>query len=629
MQFTQLIFRLSGKLPFDKLATNIKYSLRINKPSGEGIIQGIRQSCDYSKAYELYLANPSDFAIYMNPPWALAKTEQCLKRLFNAIIINNRLLNICRFRAHREKVCWTTIETFCGLLNLVPKELTSALSRLDKFWEDVADLTKLRSNIYADTRSINKISGLWPKYCSADKEKLCSVTPSLFPMISKKEKEKILKYIEQSDIRVPTMELMISEMKFFYSIAKKVNEILKADGNGLRLEGSQIKKDESVEVDRKTYLLYFLQAAQYADVKKASCNVAKHHDLRGPTTECRKINENSKIWESGTPAELFNETMLETLKPDYVEGQLPACLLVMDFLESFFGFSVSQCLTEKASQDQVGTLSVRHYSFNTHTDRSIYHNGLTTSLSASDYSSYGSQFIVTPFSENPKIRDYQSELRPTVVENQSPKYKSRTTYIETLEISPRAHLIKRLSVRDTLDSRKQDVKRFLHQKPPLINQDSGTEAYTQSCASTIVNSGFSPGQSIYSDQLSPIVPKRGSKEYGPFLPKRVKDTNKGTSPRPTWDNSQITLVNVELIAQNHGSETLLTIQEDKILRVRIKKPTKKSTVGQTVNDKTFKTSVLTTKLASDSVSSLRTFVGVEISKNGDKLTSTWGGKNKT
>ena len=566
----------------------------------------------------------------MNPPWALAKTEQCLRRLFNATIIHNRLLNICMFEAHREKICWTTIESLCGLLNLVPQELTSALSRLDRFWKDVAGLTELRSNIYTDTKSINKISGLWPKYCSADKEKLRSITPSLFPKVSKKEKKRILKYIEQSDIRVPTMELMISEMNFFHSIAKKVNEILKAEGNGLRLKESQIKKNGSVEVDRKTYLLYFLQAAKHADVKKASYNVARHHDLRGPTTECRKVNETSKIWESGTPVELFSEAMLGALKPDYVEGQLPVCLLVMDFLEAFFGSSVSQCLTGQASQqDQIGTLSVRPCSFNTHTDRPIYHTSLNASLSANDYSSHDSQFLLTPFSENPKISDHQSERRPNIVLNQSPKYKSQTTHIKTLEIPPKAHFIERSSVRDTLDFRKQDVKRFLRQTPLLLDQDSQTEAHTQSCASTTMDSGFSSGQSIYSD-LSPKTSERGSKEYGPFLPKWFKDTNMGTndnvrhSPRSTWHNSQVTLVNVEqpgeMIGVNQGNKALLTIQEDKILRVRI---------GQTVNDKTCKISMLTTKLPLDPVSSLRIFVGVEVSKDGVKLISTWEGKNLT
>ncbi|KAL8792926.1 MAG: hypothetical protein Q9195_004503 [Heterodermia aff. obscurata] len=458
---------------------------------------------------------------------------------------------------------------------------------------------------------------------------------SLFPRASEKEKETILKYIEQSDTRVPTMELMISEMNFFYSIAKNVSETLKTNGNGLRLDGSQIKKDRSVEVDRKTYLLHFLQAAQHANVKKAPSNVARLHGLQGPTTKFRKVNETSEIWENGTPAELFNENLLRTLKPHYIEGQLPVCLLVMDFLESFFGFSVSQCLTGEALQDRISTLSARPHSFNTHTDRSIYNTSTNTSSSTNDYSSHGSQFILTPFSEIPKISDHQRKLR-SVVLNNSPNYKSQTTYIERLRTPPKAHLIERSSVRDTLDKRKQDVKEFLHQEPPFIHQD------TESCASTIVGREISSEQSIYSNQVSPKLLERGNKEYGPFLPKRVKKPNRGSiddplirdSPSSASHDSQVTLVDVqqpaEWIAQNHESETLLTIQEDKILRVRIKRPAKKPTVGQPVvhNDKSSKTSVLTTMLRPDPVSSLRAFVDVQVSQDGDKLTSTWERRNK-
>ncbi len=154
------------------------------------------------------------------------------------------------------------------------------------------------------------------------------------------------------------MGLVISEATFFLCIARGVNERLKIDGNGYRLQRSEIRKDDKTALDVHAYLRCFLDAAQHVnDSRISSRHTPKDHDVVGErTTNCRRVTGSSNFWRSGTSIEVFNEKTLRRIQPRYVEGRPPVCLLVKDFLESFWGPSVLQDLDEKASQDQLNNI---------------------------------------------------------------------------------------------------------------------------------------------------------------------------------------------------------------------------------------------------------------------------------
>ncbi len=352
MHNLQQTYNFSTELSLESLSIDKQYLIRIDG-FGNVTINEVRQPCDYIKAHNLFRVDLFAFASYVKPPCALPRTKECLEHLFRDSTINKHLLNVCRFRGHANSLSWTTFQTFSELLSLVPKELTRVLGRLAEFWDNVACLTESRTEIYKDTKSIEKVSGLWPACCSADKKMLRKLKKSIFPKIPKKQKNLILEYIENSEFRVPTMGLVVSEATFFLCIAKGVNERLKIDGNGFRLQHSEIRRDDKSILDERAYLRYFLNAAQHVNDSKASSHAPQDHDVGERTTKCRRVIGSASFWRSGTSIGVFNEETLRRIQPRYVDGDPSLCLLVKDFLESFWGPSVLQDLNEKASQYQL------------------------------------------------------------------------------------------------------------------------------------------------------------------------------------------------------------------------------------------------------------------------------------
>jgi len=288
MQNQQQIYRISTKFSFDLLDIDKQYLIQ-KDTSGKITIEEVRQACNYIKVHDLFRNNPSAFASYVNPPCALPKTKECLEHLFEDSRVNKYLLNICRFKGHAKSLSWTTVQTFSEMLSLVPKELTRVLGRLAEFWENVASLTESRAGIYEDTKSIEKVSGLWPTCCSADRKTLRGLKKTIFPKIFKKQKNTILEYIENSKFRVPTMGLVISEANFFLYIAKGVTERLEADGNGFFLQYSKIRKGDKTVLDEQAYLRYFLDAAQRSNDSRTPRQVSRDHDIGKRRTNCRRV----------------------------------------------------------------------------------------------------------------------------------------------------------------------------------------------------------------------------------------------------------------------------------------------------------------------------------------------------
>jgi len=140
---------------------------------------------------------------------------------------------------------------------------------------------------------------------------------------------------------------------FFLCIAKGVKERLKADGNGFRLQHSEIRKNNKTVLDEDAYLHYFLDAAQHVNDSRASSrHTLQNHGVVERTTNRRRVNGSANFWRSDTLIEVFNEKTLKRIQPRYVEGHPPVCLLVKHFLESFWGPSVLQNLDKKALQDK-------------------------------------------------------------------------------------------------------------------------------------------------------------------------------------------------------------------------------------------------------------------------------------
>lgn len=412
----------------DSLDTDKKYLIQIDT-LGNIIIEEVRQSCDYIKVHNLFRKNPSAFAKYVNPPCALPKTKDCLEHLFRDSRVNKHLLNICKFKGHATSLSWTTVQTFSELLSLVPKELTRVLGRLAEFWENVASLTESRAEIYEDTKSIEKVSGLWPTCCSADRKTLRGLKKTIFPKISKQQKDTILKYMENSKFRVPTMGLVISEANFFLCIAKGVNERLGTDGNGFRLQCSEIRKNNKTVLDEQAYLRYFLDAAQRSNYSR----MPRH--LKGKReTNCRRVTDSANFCKSGTPTEIFDENVLRTVQPRYVNGHLPVCLVVKDFLESFLGPSVLQDHNKVSSRDQVNRLSVLIRVSNLEEED----DGSTRDSSKwnSKVGSHNSRFVLKPFRFEPQAIMSQNAGRKRR-STKAPDYTSEKGEICSPEILPK------------------------------------------------------------------------------------------------------------------------------------------------------------------------------------------------
>lgn len=428
------------------------------------IINEVRQPCDYIKAQNLFRNDLFAFASYVNPPCALPRTKECLEHLFSDSTINKHLLNICKFRGHATSLSWTTFQTFSELLSLVPKELTRVLGRLAEFWDNVACLTESKLKIYKDTKSIKKVSGLWPACCSADKKTLRELKNSIFPGIPKKQKNMILDYIETLDFRVPTMGLVISEATFFLCIAKGVKERLKADGNGFRLQHSEIRKDNKTVLDEDAYLHYFLDAAQHVNHSRASSRHSlQNHGVGERTTNRRRVNGSATFWRSGTSIEVFNEKTLKRIQPRYVEGHPPVCLLVKDFLESFWGPSVLQDLDEKALQDKrKNRLSalMRASDLNGSTQESSEWN--------SSNESHDSRFILKPFTfESQAIMDYRA--RRQLCSTKAPDCASEKGEICSPETLREVHLHRSKEL-GPVHIRTQDVRLYSESVQAFNNQ---------------------------------------------------------------------------------------------------------------------------------------------------------------
>lgn len=441
----------------ESLSINKPYLIEID-PYGNIKIKEVRQHCDYIKAQNLFRVDRSAFASYVKPPCALPRTEQCLEHLFRDSTINQHLLNICKFKGHATSLSWTTFQTFSELLSLVPKELTRVLDRLAGFWENVASLTECRLKIYQDTKSIEKISGLWPACCSADKNTLKQLKDSIFLGIPKKQKNLILDYIEESKFRVPTMGLVISEATFFLCIAKGVNERLKIDGNGFRLQRSEIRKDDKTALDEHAYLRCFLDAAQHVNNRSfSSRHTPQDHDVAEKrTTNCRRVTGSANFWRSGTSIEVFNEKTLRRIQPRYVEGHPLVCLLVKDFLESFWGPFVLQDLEEKASQDQLSnrlSALMRASEFRETINGSTQVSGEWNSSNKK----YDSQFILKPFAFDPQaLRD--CEARRQLHSTKAPDCASEKAEIYSPETLREVHLHDRSKQLGSVHIRTQDVR---------------------------------------------------------------------------------------------------------------------------------------------------------------------------
>lgn len=320
--------------------------------SNNVIVEDIRQSFNYIKAQDLFRKkDSSDFAAYVScAPYKSSKT--CLRNLFGDSQVNDSLLKICRFHGHAARLSWNTVQTFDKLLCLAPKELRRVLGRLAEFWEAVASLADSkdsRTHIYEDYKSINDVSGLWPLFCGAHRAKL---KKPIFPGISSQWRNKILKLIETSEFRVPTMGLVVSEANFFLEITKQVKHLLRANGNGYRLQCSEIT-DDTIVLEEQTYLRFFLVAAQHVNVGGRFRTASEDYDIKKQTTECRHVNCSPNFWKGVTPTEVFTEIMFGTVQPHYVKGNPSVCLIVKDFLESFFGTSMLQNLSQKMTQGQI------------------------------------------------------------------------------------------------------------------------------------------------------------------------------------------------------------------------------------------------------------------------------------
>lgn len=270
------------------------------------------------------------------------------------------------------------------------------LGRLAEFWDNLVSLTESRAEIYEDTKSIERLSGLWPACCSSDKKTLRGLKKFIFPKIPKVQKNMILDYIENSKFRVPTMGLVISEANFFLCVAKGVGERLKADGNGFRLHRSTIRNGDKTEIDEYAYLRYFLDAARHvSNGSRAFPHASQNHDIHDRRTHCRKVLDSAHFWKYGTPSEVFDEKVLREIQPHYVEGHPPVCLVVKDFLESFWGPSVLQNLNHTTSQIRTNKLSALTGAPNLGGSG----NGSiqASSKSNSRQESYGSGFKLKPF----------------------------------------------------------------------------------------------------------------------------------------------------------------------------------------------------------------------------------------
>ncbi len=451
-------------------------SLSIDKPyliqiddHGNINIKEVRQPCDYITVQNLFRVDRFAFANYVKPPCALPRTKECLEHLFRNSTINQHLLDICRFKGHARSLSWTTFQTFSELLSLVPKELARVLGRLAVFWDNVAGLTECRLKIYQDTESIEKVSGLWPARCSADKNTLKELK-NLFPGIAKKQKNMILKYIQESESRVPTMRLVISEATFFLCIAKGVNERLKIDGNGFRLRRSEIRKDDKTALDEHAYIRCFLDAAQHVnDIRVSSRHPPQDHDVvEERTTNCRKVTGSANFWRSGTSIEVFNEKTLRRIQPRYVKGHPPVCLLVKDFLESFWGPFVPQDLEGKASQDQ---LNDRLSALMRASEFRETVNGSTQESSEwnSSKEHHDSRFILKPFTfDSQAIRDYRP--RRQLCSTKAPDYASEKGDICSPGTLREVHLHRRSKELGPVHTRTQDVRLYSEDLQAFDNQ---------------------------------------------------------------------------------------------------------------------------------------------------------------
>jgi len=281
------------------------------------------------------------------------------------------------------------LQTLSDLLDLVPNELARVLSRLAGFWEKVACLTD-RTIIYEDTKSIEKYAGIWPSRCDVDRKIFKVLKKSTFRTIPKKQKDTILKFIEDFDYRVPTMGLVISEASFFLNIAKGICEKLKSDGDGFRLQYSETRKGSKTVLGEAAYFRNFLQSAQHVSYSMVNRHASPAHSIQERTTNCRRVTNSANFWINGTPSEIFDEKALRSTWPYRVKDQMPVCLLVKGFLESFLGSSVLGNHCHMVSRRQINRPSETTPVGNVVRSQ----DSSAWTIRASDHDS---QFIIEPF----------------------------------------------------------------------------------------------------------------------------------------------------------------------------------------------------------------------------------------
>ncbi|KAI9776909.1 MAG: hypothetical protein M1816_005000 [Peltula sp. TS41687] len=138
------------------------------------------------------------------------KVRDEISSLFQCPIVTSELAQLCLFRGLWESVQWRRLANVIKLSRLLGRELAHGLKRIRLYWQDFVALSE-RPGLAIPHHLFSRLSGRYPKRCSADRVGIPELIDS-FIDISSEAREKMLRYIYETDHRIPTLDLLLTDV---------------------------------------------------------------------------------------------------------------------------------------------------------------------------------------------------------------------------------------------------------------------------------------------------------------------------------------------------------------------------------------------------------------------------------